>query len=80
MFSEIDVMTKVKCIPFILDRCFLTFPSQPLQCSDTLNTTTWKSIYTRSPSRSKEHPEYFWCILLYSLNFYYAYIYSNINT
>jgi len=28
-------------IPSILDRCFLTFPSQPLQCNDTLKTTTW---------------------------------------
>jgi hypothetical protein len=27
-------------IPSILDRCFLTFPSQPLQCNDTLKTTT----------------------------------------
>lgn len=26
--------------PSILEICFLTFPSQPLQCKDTLNTTT----------------------------------------
>jgi hypothetical protein len=30
--------------PSILEICFLTFPSHPLQWIDTLKTTTWSSV------------------------------------
>lgn len=35
---------KIYYKPSILDKCFLSFPSHPLQCIDTLKTTTCREI------------------------------------